>query len=233
MRFSIAGAVAALLTLLPPGSVDAQCAEGRVVGADTSGRCCWPGQRWNDAAARCEGPPACPEGWGAEGDECVRSGSTFDDPGYDELALDEPRTSPPPGGEWGSAEPAVTGGWLRPTGPPRTEPFMEWLHVGITLLSVGYGASVTHAVLGLGSYGFGSELCFIPLVGALLWPLAGNGSLVLGLPSFGVQLVGLVTMLVAGIARRPVRSSSPWHADGGPRLTSGPGELGLGLEWGF
>ncbi|MCC6877651.1 MAG: hypothetical protein IT378_25305 [Sandaracinaceae bacterium] len=49
----------------------AQCAEGRVASEASAGRCCWPAQRWNASAARCEGPPRCPSGRVAEGDTCV------------------------------------------------------------------------------------------------------------------------------------------------------------------
>jgi hypothetical protein len=48
-----------------------QCAPGRVVGPSTAGRCCWPDQAWNDTYGRCAGPPRCPAGLIAEGDNCV------------------------------------------------------------------------------------------------------------------------------------------------------------------
>ncbi len=50
-----------------PPAVD--CPAGQSVGPDTEGRCCWPGQVWQD---RCVGrPSACPDGMAAKGDRCV------------------------------------------------------------------------------------------------------------------------------------------------------------------
>lgn len=62
----------ALGSLLTPSLASAQaCEEGRVVSPATEGRCCWPGQRWDDVGGRCEGPPSCPPTLVASGDECV------------------------------------------------------------------------------------------------------------------------------------------------------------------
>ncbi|MGE0791681.1 MAG: hypothetical protein AB7S26_38755 [Sandaracinaceae bacterium] len=75
MRGPFAGfvLVAAMFVSLSPGQVIAQagCAEGMAIGEFTEGRCCWPGQRWDDEHGRCSGPPACANGWAARGDECV------------------------------------------------------------------------------------------------------------------------------------------------------------------
>jgi hypothetical protein len=37
----------------------------------TGDRCCWPGQRWSAAAARCSGAPRCPPGTDARGETCA------------------------------------------------------------------------------------------------------------------------------------------------------------------
>ncbi|HBQ10183.1 MAG TPA: hypothetical protein DEF51_02995, partial [Myxococcales bacterium] len=67
------GALTLAVLSLSPATGAAQCASGREVGPDTAGRCCWPGQRFDDERGRCEGPPSrCPSGWGAAGDECVQ-----------------------------------------------------------------------------------------------------------------------------------------------------------------
>jgi hypothetical protein len=54
-------------------TASAVCAEGRVVGPATVGRCCWPGQHWSEPYGRCEGPPQCPPGFAGDGDQCVRA----------------------------------------------------------------------------------------------------------------------------------------------------------------
>lgn len=48
-----------------------QCAGGRVVTPATEGRCCWPGQVFSVQTGRCQGPPQCPPGLAAAGDDCV------------------------------------------------------------------------------------------------------------------------------------------------------------------
>jgi len=65
--------LAALLAwLMAPGLVAAQaCAPGRVASEQSAGRCCWPGQTWSVADARCDGVPLCPEGFGGDGNTCV------------------------------------------------------------------------------------------------------------------------------------------------------------------
>jgi hypothetical protein len=65
--------LAALLAwLMAPGLVTAQaCAPGRVASEQSAGRCCWPGQTWSVADARCDGVPVCPEGFGGDGNTCV------------------------------------------------------------------------------------------------------------------------------------------------------------------
>jgi hypothetical protein len=49
----------------------AGCTGGRVVTSQSAGNCCWPGQGWDAARSTCTGPPMCPPGFFAEGDNCV------------------------------------------------------------------------------------------------------------------------------------------------------------------
>jgi hypothetical protein len=61
-----------------PSVLEAQaaCAEGRE--RDGTGRCCWPAQHYSVAHARCEGVPACPDGFVEHGDDCVaRAGAVL------------------------------------------------------------------------------------------------------------------------------------------------------------
>ncbi|MGQ0507310.1 MAG: tetratricopeptide repeat protein [Myxococcaceae bacterium] len=51
--------------------VRAKCAVGEVPDEDAPSRCCWPGQIWSSADARCVGAPACPSGRIAEGEHCA------------------------------------------------------------------------------------------------------------------------------------------------------------------
>jgi hypothetical protein len=62
-------------------TASAQCAEGRVANDQTQGRCCWPGQSWNPETALCTGPPACPAGRVAQGEDCVLSAGVGAAPG--------------------------------------------------------------------------------------------------------------------------------------------------------
>lgn len=95
----------AISPFLGPTTVRAQtCAEGRVASTDTEGRCCWPGQRWSAAAARCDGPPTCPPGRVAEGDACVPSAAPAVGP---PSGVAPPTAITPPTGtaSWPSAPP--------------------------------------------------------------------------------------------------------------------------------
>jgi hypothetical protein len=52
---------------VPAPPAQAQCPMGQLVAADTSGRCCWPGQVWADE--RCVGvPTSCPKGFTVDGE---------------------------------------------------------------------------------------------------------------------------------------------------------------------
>lgn len=65
----------ALLSLIASG-VEAQstCEGGRV--ADAQGFCCWPGQSFARAEHACVGPPSCPAGLVAQGEDCVGAGTS-------------------------------------------------------------------------------------------------------------------------------------------------------------
>lgn len=70
-----------LLAILAPEHAHAQCAGGRVSTFATQGRCCWPGQQWSNPVGRCVGPPQCPYGLFAQGDECVAGAAVAYTPG--------------------------------------------------------------------------------------------------------------------------------------------------------
>lgn len=65
-------AIATLAALGAPRAAHAQdCAGGRVASDATEWHCCWPDQRWGQAERACIGPPACPSGLVAHGEQCV------------------------------------------------------------------------------------------------------------------------------------------------------------------
>jgi hypothetical protein len=183
----------------------AQCAEGREVGAETAGRCCWPAQRWNDARGRCEGPPACPEGWGAEGDACVaerthdRPTIPWESPASSEFE-DPTRFDPPP---FVFARP-------RAMSEERTVSIRPMWISGLVLFSVSYAYSViSGTVFSLECCGANAWPMFIPIVGGLIWPVATNWqfrdwSLAFGIPGAAVQIGGVVLMILGIAMRRPV-----------------------------
>lgn len=75
-----------LLSAPTLASAQLACAEGRE--RDRTGRCCWPGQHYSVAHARCEGVPACPGGLVEHGDDCVaRAGAV--------MVMPAPSTAPP------------------------------------------------------------------------------------------------------------------------------------------
>ncbi len=47
-----------------------KCSRGKERAADGI-HCCWPGQGWRSADARCVGEPSCPKGFEPQGEECV------------------------------------------------------------------------------------------------------------------------------------------------------------------
>lgn len=66
--------IAAVLVLPTASSAQDACGGGRV--RESHGRCCWPGQSWARDIGRCEGPPSCPPGTTAEGDDCLTTTHT-------------------------------------------------------------------------------------------------------------------------------------------------------------
>ncbi|MES1208105.1 MAG: hypothetical protein ABUS79_19395 [Pseudomonadota bacterium] len=59
--------------------VAAVCQVGMARSADGL-HCCWPGQTWDETAARCSGVVACPAGTAARGDGCAPTGEPPRDP---------------------------------------------------------------------------------------------------------------------------------------------------------
>ncbi|MCA9609080.1 MAG: hypothetical protein KC619_25940, partial [Myxococcales bacterium] len=83
--------VAVLGLAVPTARAQDVCAAGRI--ATPQGYCCWPGQRWDEADQRCEGPPRCPEPLSASGATCIGPGAAVDEPAPrvpDMVRADEP-----------------------------------------------------------------------------------------------------------------------------------------------
>lgn len=168
----------------PPMASTTVCAPGRVAGPETAGRCCWPGQRWSESRARCEGPPQCPQGFAAEGDECVAivaagpvrpamtvtpfaPWSTLPPPPVP-LAL--PPGPPPPRYPQYRRQP-YRGGPIPSGALLRQNPHPYLLGIGETALALGYAAAVVASLSAL--YGTPCEertvpWNLVPIVGPLL-----------------------------------------------------------------
>lgn len=71
MKLLLSSLALAWLALGPSRASAQACAPGRVVGETTGGHCCWPAQSWSDEQRRCIGVPACPVGWGGDGERCA------------------------------------------------------------------------------------------------------------------------------------------------------------------
>lgn len=258
------GALTLAVLALSPATGAAQCASGREVGPDTAGRCCWPGQRFDDERGRCEGPPSrCPSGWGAAGDECVQQAappststgtSTASEPRYGDYAPQPAAGAQPWYGEAGTGSPSYgqpAPGWERPPESTRTEPIMGVMQTGLMFLAVGFGSSMGFAIATSQQYTYYSTpsswpFGFVPLVGGFAWGISDASyccgsklGLALGIPASVVQLLGFVMAIAGGAARRPAAAPVRLHGDldlpalGSPRVTGGPGEAGVGLEWSF
>lgn len=233
-RLGIVSCFAIGLALAAPSSrAEAQgCSPGRVVAEQTEGRCCWPGQRWNAEAARCEGPPSCPRGWGAAGDDCLpietadeaspEQGSagegTLDDGGV----VDEGTAAR---GELG--RPEIPPLEISPVPPPRMEshPDYGFIIAGSIVLGLAY---VPSAVLGPLT---GVWIGGLPVLGAWIWPIWDlTLGLIAGLPMAAVQTLGFVLLMVglASWSEEPRELASIV-----PSVVGGPGDLGLGLRWRF
>lgn len=215
-----------VLTALAPSLAQAQtCEEGRVL---SNGRCCWPGQRFDEEDAVCAGPPQCPRGLVDEGGAC-RPGRTLapEQPrqqGPALLDLGEPRIGSPNVVSFdrmrGTSFARNPGGRDEDDGPG----FDEGLVIaGSVTLGAGFLAG---AILG----GLTAEgWPFLPVLGPFLWPITNIGiGLAAGLPLGVVQTVGFI-LLVVGLAdtHRPAREQQR------ARVTSGPGELGVGFAVDF
>jgi len=206
----------------------AQCAPGRVVTDATAGRCCWPGQRWNDERARCDGPPACPSGWGAAGDECVR--------------LEAPPASP----SEATADPALPRAAPIPMAPGEggryrgfrvvRRPVKGLWTTGVFMLSLAYTYSIIVGGIWIDSSSCdaeGSWVNWIPIAGGFIWAGIADGcgfgstlGLWMGTPGSAVQTLGLILLTIGLLTRQ-----SAQVPDYGPRVTAGPGDVGLGLTW--
>ncbi len=199
-------AVACLLgwaLMTAPAEAQAQCTEGRVITADTAGRCCWPGQRWSEEAGRCEGPPACPLGTTAEGDSCV---APSENPARDTVFVPAPTYTPvppPPTAEYqlGQPAPAVAVSTL-PAAPVTTRPRLGLVIPGAVMVGVPYVLTATIGSILVEHGQSDAGVLFVPALGPLICaatcdpPPGFTTMLVLdGL----IQVAGLV-MFIAGFA---------------------------------
>lgn len=170
--------LAVLVAALAPSRADAQqCAGGRVASWATQGRCCWPGQSFSLSAGRCVGPPRCPSGTVAAGDECAAATGT---PAY-------------VAGGYGPVQPgaAVTG----------RRPLWGLAIPGIVAFGVGWvGAPIVTAAVG----GDGTEigLLAIPLAGP--WICLGAcydpGPYLAAIIVDGIIQAAGLTMFILGLA---------------------------------
>ena len=215
----------------------AQCAEGRVVSEATAGRCCWPGQTWNDAAARCDGPPACPSGRVGHGDACITASP---------LPAPAPAPAPavaPSQPAWAPAGPTRD---LSDRGPePESEPIVGLAIAGGVSFGITYLATIITASINIatcyGSCGW-YALGYVPVLGASLFAgIGGAGAvgtyertwpLAFYLPSGAVQMLTF-TLMVAGLAMRRPKRAAYAVEEAVPELVGGPGDAGLGLRWTF
>lgn len=228
-----------------PRIAHAHCAEGREVSAATDGRCCWPGQRWNHDAARCEGSPNCPPGLFADGESCEAPARTASESAASPATeYDSPGSLSRPT----SVSVYVPGTPVLPPAQPEPEkidtPIEELVIAGGVVASIGYGFSIVMGIIHL--LPEVSKWCpgdgwtaFIPLVGGFIW--AGTPGVcpfpsgpVFGGIGSGVQAVGLLLMLIGSFAQEstPVEPALR-EASLLPELVDGPGEAGLGLRWRF
>lgn len=229
------------LTLLPASFVGAQCLEGRVATEQSGGRCCWPGQTWNDEAARCEGAPQCPDGFGGEGDQCVQLNIGEPAPTYPPA---QPPASPqqyapaqtaPQRPNYAHPVPPNRASWQPAPRPAGTEPIIGLAIAG----GVSFGATYIATVIGTafelmsccnGEVGFN----FIPVVGPVLYVATSSSrasgfGITMFTSSAVVQAVTLTLMAAGLIVQRPRRVRRAWQAE----LIGGPGDAGVGgrLYW--
>jgi hypothetical protein len=192
-------AVVVLALIFVPLAARAQdCAGGRV--ATSEGYCCWPGQRWDDADQRCEGPPSCPAPLSASGSECVGAGvpAAQPAPAPPDMVSAEgnvdygaaPAAAPastvvPPTGEIGSGWPST--GQVPPIGsrnPHRATRSDETLQiVGSVILGAGYAADLVGSPFAFatsqgvdsssGGRGFDTT-CHDAIAASMLVPIVGG-----------------------------------------------------------
>src|SRR5262245_39460977 len=179
----------------------AQCAEGRTTSEATAGRCCWPAQRWNADAARCEGPPSCPAGRVAAGDDCAVAATVPVAPVATPVIVHPLEASYIPA----AADLTTETTFHEPT-----------VIAGTTVLVTGYVYSV---IVGGVFIGGGGYMSFIPVIGGLLWliPYLPYG-LYFGIAGSLVQIAGLITLIVGLVDRVPVTRDVA--SGGGPTLTA-------------
>lgn len=244
------GAVVVWGALVASAAAQDACTEGRVINEGTAGRCCWPGQTWNEEHGRCAGAPTCPEELVAHGDSCVGrveecvdaeppaewSGATSQ-LGGPQTPGAEPRP-PPPTGNVSSTSYAHFG---------RERPIARQVETDITGLYVAgfITFGIAHAfALVMGSFAF-TACCgdshgwvtWIPVVGGFIQPAVDESNWSgewFGIPSSIVQIGGVVMILVGMLTKRTVTVTSYENEErAGLRMTNGPGELGMGLAWDF
>lgn len=186
------------------GVAQAQCSGGREATEASQGRCCWPGQVYSAEYGRCDGPPRCPAGLVASGNDCVAAPA---------------------------AAPAVAVPVPVYTYPTRTvtQPIWGLAVAGIVLFGVMY---VTHIAVaaGIGSSAEDVGYQAIPLAGP--WVCMGVCSdpedFIPGLAASGVIQLAGITMMIIGLAvqvehevraeldRSPTWALTPWASpDGG------------------
>ncbi|MGE0786303.1 MAG: hypothetical protein AB7S26_11490 [Sandaracinaceae bacterium] len=214
--------------LLSASTVRAQCAAGRTVTEASAGRCCWPGQSWNDDAARCEGPPACPAGMAAEGDSCVPFAPASPPPVAEPVAPPVASAPQPVYLERPSFEP--------PRPREDSEPIMGLFIAGVSSLAATYLATVVYTTFALTSCCAGDLVAinYIPVVGPIIWtPTTFDGyygSPFFYFPSAIIQAVTFALTLAGLVIKRPSRPRDVASLLL-PELVGGPGEIGLGLRW--
>lgn len=188
----------------------AQCAGGRVATAATRGRCCWPGQFYSPEYGRCDGPPSCPAGLVASGNDCVA----------------EPV----------SASPVVTTTLVPVVAYPTRrvrQPIWALAISGAALFTVMYVAHISVAV-GIGSRSDDVGYQAIPFAGpwVCLAACSDPGDFIAALVASGViQLAGL-TMTILGLAVQ-VEHEVRAELDRGPRWALAPWATPEGAGLGF
>lgn len=200
--------LATMLVLLPASLTHGQCLEGRVVSDQSGGRCCWPGQSWNDDAARCSGPPSCPDGWAGAGDECVRVNappSTTVPPVVPDMSTAE-AVADSAALEWASSSTGPPDGRLRPRQVRGRDDGL--IYAGAITFGVAYAAHAVIATLILAtSSGWAGrehfELWFIPGLGGFVQATvsSANYGLTLGLPGAVIETIG-IGLFTAGLVER-------------------------------